>query len=359
MAEFEGGDVPEGGNASDTPIQLSQKELDEFRALTKIAAEISPEERHLLLKMRVYKEVQDDVVAWVKKTGSFYALIFTVLITLVGVFGVGGYITQTVGDKIDKEMVVVDKRVFDAVISTVKVENSAKEATKYAESERERLTSSANKLSTLIEQIQSDAESIEKKLGKLDAEIDKQSENVRGEVRLLADALEKRVQNIEATISQWSDHVLIVKDDGIEERIAALKKSADLAKQQYFENSQYTVEILSVKKQDTLGNLLGSRYRKIGYGVEIYPSVFAERDFQERIHRNFDIELSASPGVITVLRNAESQEMSERIAGLIMLTINELSSVQVIELADIEPKTFVVIIGVDMSVNPYSQAQID
>jgi chromosome segregation ATPase len=155
--------------------------------------ELPPNERYELMKLRLLAEVQGDLTTWAKR--RIWLLLAAV--TLVGFFGIGGSISLTVGQSIEKKMESVNAHVLAAIKSSVEAELSARQATKSAETETRKVNETVTKLRETLESISKEASKTEDQLKTLSMAVESRSENVRGESRLLTDALERRLANLE------------------------------------------------------------------------------------------------------------------------------------------------------------------
>lgn len=274
--------------------------------------EIPPEEQYQLQKLKILTEVQDDLVLWAKKKVS----IFLAVIAVVGLFGAGGFITLTVGEKIEKEMQAVDGRVLDAVKSAVQAETSAKQATEFAESERRRLTKSANGLEEVVKRIQSEAETIENKLKNLAASIEGSSENVRGEAVLLTSELEKRIQNLEEATQSIAANVEKDVAREIKNNAAALQEKAQIAKKTYNENGKYQIQIIATGNNVKLAEKMQSTLRKKGYRIRIFDKRYAS-DFKSQLFIDWGIKLEDLDEQITIMHASDNISKSEAVRAVL------------------------------------------
>jgi hypothetical protein len=115
--------------------------------------EISPEERYELMKLRTLNEVQGDLTIWAKQR----VWLLLLLVTLVAFFGVGNFISATVGQSIAKEMETVNTQINAAVKSSIEADASARQATKAAETENLKIVQTATNLRETLERVTKEA----------------------------------------------------------------------------------------------------------------------------------------------------------------------------------------------------------
>jgi len=285
---------------------------DEVEKMTD-EVEIPPQEQYQLQKLRVLTEVQDDLTAWAKrKMGLLVAAL-----AIFGFFGAGGFISLTVGDRIEKEMNEVDARLLDSVKSIVESELSARQATKVAAEaaktatlETARVIDAAAELRKVVESISTEAGEIEKKLKRQSKTMESWSANVREEARLLTNAIELRVRNLELLTGEIAKATGAVDEKTISQSVDRLKGEAQTERSEFVENSRFDLQITYQESSSHLVDKLERLLRADGYLTSRWTN------FPE-IEQVWGVPLSFLEGKVTILYPPGKKDVGERIARLI------------------------------------------
>jgi hypothetical protein len=268
--------------------------------------EISPEERYELMKLRTLNEVQGDLTIWAKQR----VWLLLLLVTLVAFFGVGNFISATVGQSIAKEMETVNTQINAAVKSSIEADASARQATKAAETENLKIVQTATNLRETLERVTKEALETEKQLKSLASH----GENIRDESRLLTNSLEQRIANLEKNVKR----VVAKSTDGnaasdnLSSSIDQLTAKAKQDRETFFKNSKYEIQIGYTEKNTVFAKTLEDTFRKQGFVTTLYlrPVLGWTGD----IEKNWGVPETFVGNQVTVLSPPDNDQIGKLVA---------------------------------------------
>ena len=271
--------------------------------------DLSPAERYELTKLRILTEVQSDLSTWAKRR----AWLLLAVVALVSFFGVGGFISATVGQGIEKRMESVNAQIVAAVRSAIEAETSARQATRAAESENRRISETAATLKDTLDKIAREASRTEEQLVTLRKTLESRSENVRGESRLLNDALERRLANLERLISQTAKSTGGSLKEDVTTSAAALEAKAKRERETFIENSKYEIQVVYTDRHSALAKTLVDIYRRLGYRT----SPFDFPDWAASLQKFWGASEDFVGNQVTILSPPGNDALGKRVADVL------------------------------------------
>ena len=273
-------------------------------------SELSPAERYELTKLRILVEVQNDLSVWAKQR----VWLLVAAIGLISFFGVGAFISASVGQVIEKRMEAVNSQIIAAIKSSIEAETSARQATKAAETEGRKINEAAVSLAANLEKISNGAAKTEEQLTRLSKTLDSRSENVRGESRLLSDALEKRIENLERALSKSTQANGSTFKADLDSSVAGLEAKAKRNQELFVQNSKYEIQVNFTDKHSALASKLSEILRNRGYQVAPYS-----RPDWSYIETVWGVKQDYVGSQITVLSPPSNDSIAKNVASVLQL----------------------------------------
>lgn len=237
------------GNLAPVPHNNSQPKLQP-------TLQLSNDELYALQKLRIQKELQDEITAWFRYRFWFVA-IFTFL---VGIFGVRALVREFVSTEIKEAM----KATADAEAAASSARESIKEVRKEAENYKE-----------LVGTACITADIVNKRLQELSSRIDSEGERSIAATEIKISAINKQVGELQNMLSQLGSesekNKKMIKEASL--RLTQTREDAEFSEKEFSSNSAITVSLVPFDEEfsKSLAAQIGSQLTHSGYKTSLAP----------------------------------------------------------------------------------------